>query len=613
MAVKHSNKLKSDFGEEVLLVFVGYSRDGGKAAETIVELEKELQRELDKLKRVNRSAPYRVVKIWKWESDAAAQVGGQAAVISPHLERADIAVFVFNERVGEVAWQELTEARTRKPPIPVLPFFPSQPPSAERLMQSDAIDSWSDLIKKKQSLAENWTDPESSALTPLPTYKDLGNLGRLAADRITNEIVRLVGQHDDSDHDRSPAKKSETRTDNFSYKLGFAGSQQRSSEGITSNVLSIAPGEANRYSATIVPTLVDYRSAALICDPTGQIYDLTADQRERFGPIVKLDPWSILTPDSRGSDGLNPFDIYQSLGVSTNDSIRLISESFFPYRTYQYRKRERSISDPFWPEMQRKLLIGLFHAASAEEEGTANILPRVAKFVHSDDIVYNLAKKLDESSAAQKAGKQEGIIDPEGYREIAAFLQQADNTRSGILAGVSHALGPFLSPRAEKAVEKTTFDVERWLRGDPMTIYVVGSSLGVSALDSMFNTWMSALQSALLQGTPRSDRSSLIVIDIHESFSIWPGLISALCHRSDIQGWILSSDRSEIDWAFEEFSEQVINSVGIFQIFRPRNWNSAKSISELVNYSAEKLLEIGRDECVSVEEGVRTTVLKHFE
>src|SRR5947208_3546934 len=85
---------------DVLLIFVGYSSDGAEAAETIVRLEPDLQRELTKLRGVNRGIPFTRVKVWKWENDAAAGVGGQEGVITPELERADIAVFVFNERIG---------------------------------------------------------------------------------------------------------------------------------------------------------------------------------------------------------------------------------------------------------------------------------------------------------------------------------------------------------------------------------------------------------------------------------------------------------------------------------------------------------------------------------
>src|SRR5262245_17884502 len=102
-----SQPTPSNYGADTLLVFVGYSADGAAAADAVVALEPDLQKELDKLRRVNPHIPFARVKVWKWANDAAAVVGGQAAVVTPELERANVAVFVFNERVGRVTWEEL--------------------------------------------------------------------------------------------------------------------------------------------------------------------------------------------------------------------------------------------------------------------------------------------------------------------------------------------------------------------------------------------------------------------------------------------------------------------------------------------------------------------------
>jgi len=45
---------ESEFGPEVLLVFVGYSSDGTGALKRLLAWSPELQRELDKLKRVKQ-------------------------------------------------------------------------------------------------------------------------------------------------------------------------------------------------------------------------------------------------------------------------------------------------------------------------------------------------------------------------------------------------------------------------------------------------------------------------------------------------------------------------------------------------------------------------------
>src|SRR5215212_1923347 len=98
-----------------LLIFVGYSDDAKEEALAIRELEPRLQRTLRQLNEVASSrAKYSLLKIFNWEYDAKLGVGGQTFAISPELEHAAVAVFVFKERIGRVTWKELTECRERE-------------------------------------------------------------------------------------------------------------------------------------------------------------------------------------------------------------------------------------------------------------------------------------------------------------------------------------------------------------------------------------------------------------------------------------------------------------------------------------------------------------------
>lgn len=187
-----SPNLYSELGPEYLVIFIGYSGDASKEADVLASLEPLLLKELDKVRLVNDNITFGRIKLWKWDSDAWITKGGQDATITPILKRADIAVFVFNERVGKVAWQEVKYAITRNPAIPVLPFFNANPPSQDRMMTETVAEQWLDLLRKSKSLTEGWTEPGNNAIPPLPKYKSLPHLGKLAAERLTNEMVRLA-------------------------------------------------------------------------------------------------------------------------------------------------------------------------------------------------------------------------------------------------------------------------------------------------------------------------------------------------------------------------------------------------------------------------------------
>ena len=290
----------TDFGPEFLVIFIGYSNDASPAAETISALEPDLQRELDKLRRVNPRVTFNRVKMWKWDADAAAAIGGQATVITPTLQRANIAVFVFNERVGPVAWEELTQIRQRVPPVPVLPFFPANPPTADRMMNPIVAEQWTDLLKKRAGLAAGWTDPESNALTPLPQYKDIKDLGRISAERLISEVVRLASAFANSlsaDGDSADSLSAPQSTLKSEFGLSssnvFVGRKDGTPFAAPLNggsALSITPGGEGRYTASLIPNLPAFDGQALVLDPTGQIYGATANEREKLGPVVKLDP-----------------------------------------------------------------------------------------------------------------------------------------------------------------------------------------------------------------------------------------------------------------------------------------------------------------------------------
>lgn len=587
---------KSEFGSEYLLIFIGYSGDASDAADTIAALEAELQRELDKLRRVNPSVTFNRIKMWKWDADAAPAVGGQATVITPALERANVAVFVFKERIGEVAWHELGLVRQRQPPVPVLPFFPANPPSTDRMMIDSVAEQWTDLLKKKRSLAAGWMDIESNALTPLPQYKDIKDLSRISSERLVAEVVRLASAFAnpprDAPNERNASDSAAGDLLEGTLRLGKlsqAGHPAKQSDFVRSNrgnVLSIAPGGEGRYSATVVRNLGQFGGPTLVFDPTGQVYQATADERERLGPVVKLDPWGMV-PDGRiGS--LNPYGLLLALGLSPNEAARQLADYLVPYTIYHYRRRESIIGwDPFWSNMQRKLLIGLIVLVASESQNNEAIFSRIRSILYGDDVTYNFAVKLDTK------GKE---MDSEAYQELASFLSQAEGIRTSIIAGVSQHVAAFGSSLAQRATDSTSFDADSWVRGDPLSIYVIGPPAGITSFESVYRAWLGVLLAPVLR-RPRNQRiRTLLVVDMSESFELTPGLVTAITAENSIESWLLAADLSDVQSAFGEAADAIINSMSVLQTLRPKNHVAASRIASLFGIEAAKLMEMKQSE-----------------
>ncbi len=112
-------------------------------------------------------------------------------MVAEAIKRANIAVFVFKERIGTVSWDELNQSRNREnPAIPVLAFFPTDSPPD--LNDAGRIAKWLDLVTKRDELVKDWNAPNSKALRPMEKYKDAAHLTTLAVEQLSNAVVSLL-------------------------------------------------------------------------------------------------------------------------------------------------------------------------------------------------------------------------------------------------------------------------------------------------------------------------------------------------------------------------------------------------------------------------------------
>ena len=120
-------------------------------------------------------------------------VGGQEKAITPALDRANIAIFVFKARIGQVTWEELEHSRSRKEsPIPVIAFFPADAPSDINMKQASDVKAWGELLDKKESLTEGWSERDGTSLTPSTDYDNVEHLKSIAFDRLKASMHRVL-------------------------------------------------------------------------------------------------------------------------------------------------------------------------------------------------------------------------------------------------------------------------------------------------------------------------------------------------------------------------------------------------------------------------------------
>jgi hypothetical protein len=130
-STKETRQTSPEFPPDELLIFIGYSDDASAEALAILELQLEIKKDFRLLLKSNGNrSPFRRIRLWEWTQDSLALSSGQEAVVTPALDRAQIALFVFRDRVGKVTWEELEKARrqSREKSLHILAFFPETSP-----------------------------------------------------------------------------------------------------------------------------------------------------------------------------------------------------------------------------------------------------------------------------------------------------------------------------------------------------------------------------------------------------------------------------------------------------------------------------------------------------
>ena len=170
-----------------IVVFVGHAEDADDAVRAVLDTEAELQKRLRRYCEAAKIDPL-VFRYWEWRRDAESLPGGQASTITPELDAAQAAVFIFRDRVGKVTWSELDHVRRRG--IPIVAVFPKTP--AGDMSNPEIVRPWLDLLNRKKNLTASWTHPDGMAIAPAADYENDDDIRNVALDKLDRILATLV-------------------------------------------------------------------------------------------------------------------------------------------------------------------------------------------------------------------------------------------------------------------------------------------------------------------------------------------------------------------------------------------------------------------------------------
>lgn len=345
------------------------------------------------------------------------------------------------------------------------------------------------------------------------------------------------------------------------------------------HLATIAPTGAGKGVSCAIPTLLQYLGACVVIDVKGELYRTTSRRRRELGQtVIRLDPFRLIQPDT---DGLNPLDIFQLSGADVDTDTQSLARILSSGKGFS--------RDPFWELSANGLNSGVLGYIVSCEPAEKRTLGRLIEIVYGEDPVYGLAVVLDTMKA--KMPKM-------AYQEIAAFLQQPDReTRPSTLATAHSFLKNLNSARVLEALSQSTFSLEEFRDGAPLTIYLVIPPDRLVSHSALLTLWIGTLLKAVFGREHQPQHRTLFLVDEAAQLGHFPLLESAitLARSYGVRVWTFWQDVQQLQSSFPVGWRTLLNNSAL-QVFGVSSRLMARELEAIMDCTAEELLDLAPDE-----------------
>jgi type IV secretion system protein VirD4 len=220
------------------------------------------------------------------------------------------------------------------------------------------------------------------------------------------------------------------------------------------HLLTVAPTRSGKGVSVVIPTLLTCRDAAVVTDPKGENFAVTARARRDMGHHVHaLDPFDV----AGGASRLNPLDAIDPASETAHDAAWGLADMIV------LSEHGGGAPAEFWNEEARALLAGLILHVLTSAPIELRHLPRVRELITlPPDPFRALLAEMQGSQAAF------GLVSRAAMR----LMQKEDRERSGVISSAQNHTHFLDSPRIRDALTESTFSFREFVTG-PSTCYLI--------------------------------------------------------------------------------------------------------------------------------------------
>lgn len=346
------------------------------------------------------------------------------------------------------------------------------------------------------------------------------------------------------------------------------------------HLLTCAPTGGGKGRCCAVPALLDYPGQAVTIDIKGELYGCTHRRRREMGQqVIKLDPFRVV---DKSTDGFNPLEMFELPTTDLDTDAQLVASMLAEGNKFG--------RDPFWDTTASGLHTAVINYLVTLQPPEKRNFNEMRRLLCCDDVVYKIAVMMDND------GKKMREL---AYQEFSSFLQLAEReTRPSVLATAQSYIKTFNSERVSEMLEKSSFSLQDFADGKPMSIYIIIPPERLESHRPLLRIILASLFAAVFSRKKIPDPRTLFLIDEAGNLGSFPVMNAAmtLCRGFGVRCWTFWQDMQQIQACYPNCWKTFINNCGALQLFGMSTRMMAREWADVLGCSSDVLLNLNSDE-----------------
>jgi type IV secretion system protein VirD4 len=362
------------------------------------------------------------------------------------------------------------------------------------------------------------------------------------------------------------------------------------------HLITFAPTGTGKTSGPVITNALRHPGQLVVLDMKGEVYAASARARRAMGQDVCV----VDLRDGSEGGSLNPLDLTIRCGTDPAATARSFAAELI--------ERGGDERERFWNDWAETMIAGATAWLLADRPAEERRISSLFDLFTQDDAVYRMAALLDEKKVQNRAARA----------AFASFRQLPEqNTCPSILGTVQSHLRLFDSDLTRRLTDTTTMDIDGFLAGKPMSLYIIVPPFRLAAYRPLLRMWLSGLILLLTQRRHPPEERTLMLCDEIGNLGKLEALLMAttLLRAGGLTVWSFWQNAAQLQ-IYGPQANTLIDNAGVIQIFGIRNYRMAQDLANVIGgISADALLGLPSNEQILLIESKlrRCRQVRHYE